>query len=458
MEIVALGINHKTAALETREKIAFTAKDKAEAYAWLRECEPAVEAVIISTCNRTEIYACCSEVGYGRQVLVEMLQQVRGVQYAEIENSLYFYSGFEAVSHLLAVTAGLDSMILGETQIQGQVREAYDEAVEAKAVGKPLHGLFRQAAKCAKRVQTETRINHNSVSVSYLAVDMIKKELGSFDQLAVLVIGAGKMSRLTLQHLFEAGARDIRVTSRTFERAKDLAHLFEGRTVDFSRKEETLPDIDIIITSTGAPHLILRRADLEQVMPGRGHRPLFIIDIAVPRDVETAVREMDNVYLYDMDSLQQVVAANLKEREKEALEARNLVSEEAEEYRAWFKALDIAPVIKALREKADRIRQAETEKCLERKLGGLSEKEKQAVENLSHSIMNALLKEPILNMKSTAVRETEDFHLECLLYLFNLQQEFEEGGRAGTAADGRDQEAVLAQKQESRKGDEPDGR
>ena len=287
---------------------------------------------------------------------------------------------------------------------------------------------------------------------------MIKKELGSFDQLAVLVIGAGKMSRLTLQHLFEAGARDIRVTSRTFERAKDLAHLFEGRTVDFSRKEETLPDIDIIITSTGAPHLILRRADLKQVMPRRGHRPLFIIDIAVPRDVETAVREMDNVYLYDMDSLQQVVAANLKEREKEALEARNLVSEEAEEYRAWFKALDIAPVIKALREKADRIRQAETEKCLERKLGGLSEKEKQAVENLSHSIMNALLKEPILNMKSTAVRETEDFHLECLLYLFNLQQEFETEGRAGAAVGGRNQEAVLAQKQESRKGDEPDGR
>lgn len=458
MEIVALGINHKTAALETREKIAFTARNKDRAYAWLKKCKPSIEAVIISTCNRTEIYACCSETEVGRQTLVEMLEETRAVRCAEIENNIYFYSGFEAVSHLLAVTAGLDSMIPGETQIQGQVRAAYEEAVKAGSVGKTLHGLFRQAARCAKRIQTETKINHNSVSVSYAAVNMIKKELGSFDQLAVLVIGAGKMSRLTLHHLYEAGARDIRVTSRTFERAKDLAHLFEGKTIDFSRKEETLPSIDIIITSTGAPHLVLRRADLEKVMPLRRHRPLFIIDIAVPRDVEAAVQDMDNVYLYNMDSLQQVVAANLKTRQKEAMAARNLVAEEAEEYRTWFKALDIAPVIKALRQKADRIRQAETEKCLERKLGGLGEKEKQAVENLTRSIMNALLKDPILNMKSTAVRETGDFHLECLFYLFNLQQEFEGEEQAGAAANGRGPESVLAQKQESRIGDEPDGR
>lgn len=458
MQIIALGINHKTAALETREKIAFAVKDRAGAYTWLGSSEAVSEAVILSTCNRTEIYACCRDATEGRQTLVKMLEATRGVQFSEIANSLYFYSGFEAVSHLLAVTAGLDSMILGETQIQGQVKEAFEEASESGAVGKALHGLFRQAAKCAKRVQTETRINHNSVSVSYVAVDMIKKELGSFDQLAVLVIGAGKMSRLTLQHLFEFGARDIQVTSRTFERASDLAHLFNGRTIDFTRKEETLPAIDIIITSTGAPHLILRRSDLERVMKRRKHRPMFIIDIAVPRDVEASVRDLNNVYLYDMDSLQQVVAANQKEREKEAMVAKNLVAEETEEYRDWFKALDIAPVIKALRQKAERIRQVETEKCLGKKLGRLNEREKEAVENLTRSVMNALLKEPIMNMKSTAVKETDDFHLECLFYLFNLQQEFERPGHVVPVGASRILESYSLEKEKCREGGQVDGR
>jgi len=424
MHLAVLGINHKTAPLKTREKIAFADKHKARAYDYLEKREPVHENVIISTCNRTEIYACVSDPEAGQAALTAMLEDTRGVSFEEIESSIYYYTGYEAVSHLLAVTAGLDSMILGETQIQGQVREAYELATECGAVGKVLHGLFKQAAKAAKRVQTETKINHNSVSVSYVAVEMIKKELGSFEDMAVLVIGAGKMSRLTLQHLHEAGAKDIRVTSRTYRRAKDLAHLFEGRTIDFSRKEETLPEIDIIITSTGAPHLILRREDVENVMAKRGHRPLFIIDIAVPRDVEATAGQIENVYLYDIDSLEQVVAENQKEREKEARAAGKITTAESEEFQAWFKTLSITPVIKALREKADQIRETETEKFLEKKLSRLSDKEKEAVRNLGKSIMNAMLKEPILQMKSTAVRETEDFHLDCLLYLFNLEQEF----------------------------------
>ena len=458
MQIVVLGINHQTASLETREKIAFADKHTQEAYRYLAGSGVVTESVILSTCNRTEIYACVEAAEAGQEALVDLLEVNRGVDYREIEDSLYFYKDLTAVSHLLKVTAGLNSMILGETQIQGQVREAYERAVEADAVGKALHGLFKQAAKCAKRVQTETKINHNSVSISYLAVEMLKKELGSFEQMAALVIGAGKMSRLTLQHLFEAGAKDIRVTSRTYERAKDLAHLFKGRTVDFSRKEKTLPAIDIIITSTGAPHLILRREDLEKVMAKRGYRPLFIIDIAVPRDVEASVREVKNVYLFDMDSLQAVVAENRKEREKEASLAGNMVAEEAEEFQSWFKTLGIAPAIKALRRKADRIRQAETKKFLEGKLGRLSEKEKQAVESLTCSVMNAMLKEPILNMKSTAVRETEDFHLNCLLYLFNLQQEFDQSGQAVSGRGEANPECAEANYRDSRKEEETGGR
>jgi glutamyl-tRNA reductase len=423
MQIIALGINHKTAALETREKIAFADKHKAEAYASLIGKSAVSQCVIVSTCNRTEIYAMADDACRGRDALILMLSAVKGADYGEIENSIYFYSGFEAVSHLFRVTAGLDSMILGETQILGQVRESYEKAVELGAVGKELHGLFQQAVRCAKKVQTETGINNNSVSVSSIAVDMIKKELGSFEGMKVLVIGAGKMSRLTLKHLHDLGARDIRITSRTHHNAKNLADQFAGKTVDFSRKRETLPAIDIIISSTGAPHLLLRKEDMISVMKQRDHKPMFIIDIAVPRDIDPAVREVENVYLYDMDSLQQAADANRREREKDASAARNLVAAEAEVFQGWFKTLEVAPVIRALREKADQIRHLETARCMENKLNRLSEKEKLAVENLTRSIVNAILKDPILRMKDNALNRQKDEHVNSLLYLFDLHEQ-----------------------------------
>jgi glutamyl-tRNA reductase len=425
MQIVVMGINHKTAPLKVREKIAFSDKHKAQACTYLFKSGLLEQCVILSTCNRTEIYALAREAAVGRAALVSMLGAVRGVAFEELENCIYFYSGYDAVMHLFRVTAGLDSMILGETQVLGQVRDAYEKAIELEAVGKEMHGLLQNAVRCAKKVQTETKINHNSVSVSYLAVEMIRKELGSFEGLRVLVIGAGKMSRLTLKHLYDLGAKDIRVTSRTYQRAKDLAHLFEGKTVDFSRKKETLPDIDIIISSTGAPHLILRREDMEQVMKKRQNRPMFIIDIAVPRDIDPRIAELKNIYLYDMDSLQQVVADNREEREKEAYTAGEMIASEAEKFQAWFQALNVVPVIKALRKKADRIRDAETLKCLEGKLCRLSEKEKLAVENLTKAIVNAILKDPIIRMKETAVCANSSCHTDALLDLFNLQQEFE---------------------------------
>jgi len=431
MQIIALGINHKTASLETREKVAFAEKHKAEAYADLACGGPVEQCVILSTCNRTEIYALAGEAEAGRAALIAMLEKVRGATYAEIENCLYYYCGPEAVAHLFRVTAGLDSMILGETQILGQVKEAYDQAVQHGAVGKELHGLFQQGVKCAKKVQTDTKINHNSVSVSYIAVEMLRKELGSFEGMRVLVIGAGKMSRLTLKHLHALGVQDIWVTSRTHKRAQVLAGQFEGKTVDFSRKKETLPAIDIIISSTGAPHLLLRKDDMEQVMKRRSNKPVFIIDMAVPRDIDPAIGELKNIFLYDMDSLQQVVAGNQQEREKEAAAARNMIALEAEEFLAWFKTYKVAPVIRALRYKADQIRHAETVKCMEGKLNRLSEKEKLAVENLTKSVVNAILKEPILRMKSNAQREHNEDYINSLLHLFDLQQAADCSDRVG---------------------------
>ncbi|MDZ4131738.1 MAG: glutamyl-tRNA reductase [Dethiobacteria bacterium] len=422
MQIIALGINHKTASLETREKVAFAEKHKAEAYADLACGGPVGQCVILSTCNRTEIYALVSEAEAGRAALIAMLEKVRGATYAEIENCLYYYCGPEAVAHLFRVTAGLDSMIIGETQILGQVKEAYEQAVQLGAVGKELHGLFQQGVKCAKKVQTDTKINHNSVSVSYVAVEMLRKELGSFAGMRVLVIGAGKMSRLTLKHLHALGVQDIWVTSRTHKRAQVLAGQFDGKTVDFSRKEETMPAIDIIISSTGAPHLLLLKSDMEQVMARRNNKPVFIIDIAVPRDIDPEISELKNIFLYDMDSLQQVVAGNQQEREKEASAARNMIALEVEEFQAWFKTFKVVPVIRALRYKADQIRHAETVKYMDAKLSRLSEKEKLAVENLTKSVVNAILKEPIIRMKSNARRDHNEDYINSLLHLFDLYQ------------------------------------
>ena len=436
MEIIVLGINHKTAALKTREKVAFADKHLREACRFLERTEAVRQCVILSTCNRSEIYALAAGPSEGRTALIAMLEAVRGVTFAELDSCSYLYSGFDAVNHLFRVTTGLDSMLIGETQILGQVKEAYAKGCANGAVGKELHGLFQQAVSCAKKVQTETGINDNAVSVSYLAVDMIKSELGSFDGLAVLVIGAGKMSRLTLRHLFELGAKDIRVTSRTYERARDLAHFFNGRTIDFSRKIETLQEIDIIISSTGAPHLLLRKEEMIRIMEKRRHRPIFIIDIAVPRDIDPAVGELENVYLYDMDSLQRVVDRNLKERAREATLAEEVVSEEASEYCEWLKTLRVTPVIRALRKKVDKIRAEETGKCVDGKLRRLSAKEKEAVENLTKSIVNAILKEPIIRMKDDAVNDNHEDQVEALMHLFNLQQEIESGMESIKAEEG----------------------
>lgn len=426
MQILVLGINHKTADLQTREKLAFTDKQAERAYLYLLKQSEIFETVIISTCNRTEIYAYAANVEAAKNGLIAMLRVVKNMNFSELEKALYYYYGCAAVSHLFTVTAGLDSMIIGETQILGQVKEAYERAVLKGSVGKVMHGLFQQAISSAKKVQTETMINHNSVSISYVAVEMIRKELGSFENLKVLVIGAGKMSRLTLKHLHAFGAKDIRVTSRTYQRAKDLAHLFNGQTLDFQRKKEMLPEIDIIISSTGAPHYILHHEDLVPVMEKRRHRPIFIIDIAVPRDIDPAVRDLKNVFLFDMDSLQQEVSTNQQNRQKEAAVAANMISAAAEDFQTWFRILEVEPIIGALRNKAEKIRKEMTDKYLHNNLCNLSDKEKLAVENLTKSFTNAIFKEPILRLKENARLKKNGEHIGSMLYLFDLDEDVPE--------------------------------
>jgi len=410
MHILVLGINHKTATLEIREKIAFAENHIRQAYDTLKKVHSVTQCIILSTCNRTEIYAVVEDLVEGKNSLLSMLQEVKGVNPTEIETNLYYYFNREAVSHLFQVTAGLDSMILGETQILGQVKNAYEKAIENGMVNKVLHGLFQRTVSCAKKVQTETEINCNSLSISYTALDMIRKKLDHFEEMRVLVIGAGKMSHLTLQQLHSWGVKNIKVTSRTYQRAKKLAELFDAITIDFKNLKDLLPGVDLIVSSTGAPHLLIHKEEMAAVMKERNQKPIFIVDIAVPRDIDPEVAVLDNVFLYDMDTLQQVINTNHKERKKEAAMARK------------FKTLEVAPVIKALRHKTDLIRQEKTDRYIKNKLGQLNKKEKEAVDNLTKSIVNAILKEPILKMKDTASQEEAKIFIDSLRFLFDLQK------------------------------------
>ncbi|MFO8191305.1 MAG: glutamyl-tRNA reductase [Bacillota bacterium] len=429
MHILVLGINHKTATLEIREKIAFAENHIRQAYDTLKKVHSVTQCIILSTCNRTEIYAVVEDLVEGKNILLSMLQEVKGINPTEIETNLYYYFNREAVSHLFQVTAGLDSMILGETQILGQVKNAYEKAIENGMVNKILHGLFQRTVSCAKKVQTETEINCNSLSISYTALDMIRKKLDHFEEMRVLVIGAGKMSRLTLQQLHSWGVKNIKVTSRTYQRAKKLAELFDAITIDFKNLKDLLTGVDLIVSSTGAPHLLIHKEEMATVMKERNQRPIFIVDIAVPRDIDPEVAVLDNVFLYDMDTLQEVINTNQKERKKEAAMARNMIIAETEQFQAWFKTLEVAPVIKALRHKTDLIRQEKTDSYIKNKLGQLNKKEKEAVDNLTKSIVNAILKEPILKMKNTSSQEEAKIFIDSLRFLFDLHKDiFNEEG------------------------------
>lgn len=421
-EIVLVGVNHKTAPVELREKLSFSENQRKQSLDFLRGHPHVSEAVVLSTCNRTEVYVSGNDPGCCRQAVLSLFAQVKGVNVDEVLSALYVCRNEEAVEHLFLVTAGLDSMILGETQILGQVKEAYARSCESHCVGRIFHALFRQAVTAAKRVQAETAINESAASVSYAAVELAKKLFRRLENRTVMLIGAGKMSELTLKHLHDQGVSRVVVVNRTHERAERLAACFGGISEEYEKRREWLTRADIVISSTGAPHLVLKKEDVAAAMRVRRGRPLFLIDIAVPRDIDPAVNQLDNVYLYDIDDLQAVVAANLKEREKEAQSARLIVAEEMAEFNAWLKTQQVVPLIAALRRKAENIRVAELNHSL-KKLSNLSEKEKKHVDNLTRAIVNRILREPVLRIKELALAGHGDIYAASLTRLFDLESE-----------------------------------
>jgi len=397
--IVVVGVSHRTAPLEVREALAVPRERMAEVLARLRGEARLAEAMILSTCNRVEVYGRAVE-GDPVDSIAGFFASFHGKAPAELEPFLYRISGDAAVRHAFRVAASLDSMVLGEPQILGQVKDAYQLAEEAASLGGGLNALRNRSLAAAKRARTETAIGHNAVSVSYVAVELARKIFGSLRERNVLIVGAGKMSELAAKHLVRNGARATVLGGRTFLRAEELAAALGGRAVPFEGLRGELAKADIVISGTSASGLVIHREDVEAARQGR-QRPLFLIDIAVPRDIEAAVRKLDGVFLYDLDDLKSVAEANLRERQKEATAAEAIVEDEVLDFLSWEKTLDVTPLITALRHRAEAIRREELARARKR-LGPLSPEQEAALEAATSAIVNKLLHAPTTQLKELA--------------------------------------------------------
>lgn len=401
MHLTLVGLSHKTAPIEIREKLTFPAHRQADALSLLCSSDRVAEAVVVSTCNRTEIYAVTSADDSGVDAVIDFMAEYHDLDRHELVRYLYIVRGQAVVKHLFRVVASLDSMVIGEAQILGQVKEAYEHAFDNGATGRAFNRLFRQSFEVGKRVRTETEIGENAVSISYAAVELARKVFDSLEGRTILVLGAGKMSELTAKHLVSNGVKAVLVANRTFERAVELAEKFEGEAIRYDDLFTRMSEADIVISSTAAQHYVITREAVATTLKSRGGRPLFLIDIAVPRDIDPAVNELNNVFVYDIDDLNGVVESNLEERMREAKRAEAIIEDEIEVFLGWLESLEVVPTIAAIRAKADIIREAELEKAMKR-LGGLSDKERQTVEALTCSIVNKMLHGPTARLKQAA--------------------------------------------------------
>ena len=419
MHLTLVGLSHKTAPVEIREKLTFPAHRQEEALALLTSSPAVSEAVVVSTCNRTEIYAVTAADSDGVGAVIDFITDYHGLDRHELVRYLYLLEGESVIRHLFRVVSSLDSMVVGEAQILGQVKEAYEHAFNNGSVSRIFNRLFRQSFEVGKRVRTETDIGENAVSISYAAVEMAKKVFDTLDGRTILVLGAGKMSELTAKHLVSNGVKSVLVANRTYERAVELAQKFRGEAIPYEDLFERMREADIVISSTAATHYVVTKDRVAQAMRGRRGDPLFLIDIAVPRDIDPAVNDLSDVFLYDIDDLNGVVEANLEERMREAQRAEVIIEEEMAEFERWLESMEVVPTVAAIRAKAEMVRQAELEKALKR-LGGLSEKELQTIEALSSAIVNKMLHGPTERLKRVSSEKDGYTYVEAARFLYGL--------------------------------------
>ncbi|MDQ0188288.1 glutamyl-tRNA reductase [Alicyclobacillus cycloheptanicus] len=422
MQLMMVGMNHRTAPVELRERVAIAEADLEPIYLQFSQSRTLFESVVLSTCNRTELYVVGASVQSVRDYLQKFLARRAGMSEEAMLPHVMWLQGEAVVRHLMRVASGLDSMVVGETQILGQVRDAFRVASECGATGLILNQLMRTAIHLGKRAHTETAIGQNAVSVSYAAVQLAKKVFGDLHGRQVLVVGAGKMGRLTTQHLHANGIGALRVVNRSLERAEQLAEEFGGTAIEWSALAGALATADIVISSTGAPGLVITKEQVEAAVRGRGGRPLVLIDIAVPRDIDPAAAHTSHVFLYDIDDLEGVVAANQAERAREAETVGRMIDETFASFVAWLAEQRVVPVISAIREKGAEI-QASVMASLERKLPELSERERKLIRKHAMSIVNQLLRDPIRNMKEIATAQGGADAVQLFAQLFGVSEE-----------------------------------
>ena len=412
-----VGASHHTAPLDFREKLAFSKIQILQAFPLLRDQYHFQEAVILSTCNRVEIYA-ATHTTDGYAPLSDFLSAYHHIDSQTLKKFIYTHQDASAVRHLFDVSTSLDSMVVGEPQILGQVKEAYDSALAAGASGQTLNRLFAKAISVGKRVRTETAIASGTVSIGYAAVELAKKIFQSLENKTVAIVGAGEMSELTAQHLVENGASQVIVANRTFERAVKIAEKFDGIPLAYDADLNFLVDADIVISSTDAPQYLIQRKPLAEVMKKRKHRHMFLIDIAVPRDIDPEVSKIENAFLYNIDDLDAVVASNLKDRQREAEIAGRIVEQEANGFYSQLQLLKVTPTIKALNQKFQEVVERELQACF--KKAELSPEQRALVQSMTQAIVKKLLHQPTKNLR----QKTNDVDGEHVQYVRVLQELF----------------------------------
>jgi glutamyl-tRNA reductase len=420
MHFLLIGVTHRTAPVELRERLDFASRDVGAAVEALGARRHVAESVVLSTCNRAEVYVATEHIDDGREELLAFLGEYHHVPRTAFLPHLFERQEAEAVHHLFRVAAGLDSLVIGEPQILGQVKEAWSIASERRSAGPLLNKLFHASFAVGKRVRAETSLGAGAVSVSYAAVQLARKIFGRLTGRHVLVIGAGEMGKLTAQHLHAHGVGEIAITSRTLGHTEALARAVSGTALPWGDLMSALARADIVITATGSQQPILDRAHIESVM-GRGRRdPLFIIDIAIPRDVDPRAAEIEQVFLYNVDDLQTVVQENMSRRTSEIQRAESIVAEDVGRFMSWHRSRGAIPTVVALRQRFEAIRRAELQR-LDSKLAGLPPEARARVDEVTRLIMEKLLLEPTEQLKALPDEETQAAYTEAINRLFALR-------------------------------------
>jgi len=422
--IILIGLNHKTAPVELREKLSFSSEETLAAFEFLKQDKDIKESLVFSTCNRTEIVY-IPETGDQIDKMIGFISRHKKVDISAFKSALYVHRDDDAIRHLFRVAASLDSMVVGEPQILGQIKQAYRVAVENASSGVLLNRMMHKAFSVAKKVRKETGIGDNAVSISYAATELANKIFSDLSQKSVMLLGAGEMAELAVEHLLSSNVKQIIVANRTFKNAVALAEKFNGQAVKFEEREDALTQVDIIISSTGATEYVLTQEQVKRAMKKRHHNTLFFIDIAVPRDIDPKINDLSNAYVYDIDDLKNIVESNIEQRGKETVKAERFIEEAVLKFRKWLESLAIVPTIKALNDKMASIVEIECKKTLTG-LKHLSQEDIEAIQRMTQAIASRTIHDPILFLRNTGDHRDDSLYLNVTRQLFNLELSEEE--------------------------------